>query len=79
MKPIKFKEANKTYAETQPEYLPLPVYEEDGKVVCCWKLSVRERIKVLLTGRIWNWIKHCQQPLQPHVPVVDNPFKKERR
>ena len=34
MKPIKFKEANGTFAANQPEYLPLPAHKaKDGQVI----------------------------------------------
>jgi len=49
MKPIKFTEQNCTYAENQPEYLPLPAFKDEqpaGQVVSCWKLSFRERIRI---------------------------------
>jgi hypothetical protein len=32
MKPIKFKEANVTFAENQPEYIPLPAWNIRDKV-----------------------------------------------
>ncbi len=57
MKPIKFTEANKIYAENQPEYLPLPAFvdpgDPNGTVVFCMKLSLLERIRLLFTGRLW--------------------------
>ena len=75
MKPIKFSECNCTFAENQPPYLPLPVWKsEDGKVISCWALSWRERVKVLWTGRVWWRMLTFNQPLQPQRPMVDNPF-----
>lgn len=78
MNPIKFKEHNKVYSKNQPPYLPLPVYEDDeqgGRVIHCWKLSFKERIKILFTGRLWVHILNFKQKLQPIKPMVDNPFK----
>jgi len=68
MKPIKFKEQNCTYAENQPEYLPLPAYRyntRDGQVVSCWKLSFRERLRLLFTGKLWVSLMMFGQPLTP--------------
>ncbi|HNX52329.1 MAG TPA: hypothetical protein PKI68_01145 [Pontiellaceae bacterium] len=74
MKPIKFKEVNVTYAENQPEYLPLPVYRKPGaecEVVSCWKLTRRERLKILITGKFWLSIWTFGHPLQPILPTVN--------
>jgi len=68
MKPIKFPEVNKTYAENQPEYLPLPVFKADtpqGECVSCWKLSFRERIRILFTGKLWVSLLTFNKPLTP--------------
>jgi hypothetical protein len=75
MKPIEFKEQNCVYAKNQPEYLPLPVYKtEDGVVTSCWKLTWKERIKVLFRGHIWWSIMTFNNPLQPQSPSIDKPF-----
>ncbi len=75
MKPIDFAQKNCVYAENQPEYLPLPVYkQEDGELWSCWKLTFRERIKVLFTGCFWLGIMTFNQPLQPLRPMIDDPF-----
>lgn len=75
MKPIEFNEQNIVYAKDQPEYLPLPAYRStDGMVISCWALNWRERLRVLFTGRIWFNVLTFNQPLQPQLPQVDNPF-----
>jgi len=76
MKPVKFAEQNCVYAKDQPEYLPLPVHKKsDGEVVSCWALTWLERIRVLLTGRMWWSVLTFNHPLQPQRPQVDNPFR----
>ena len=76
MKPIKFKEANVTFAENQPEYLPLPAWKgEDGIVISCWQLNWMERFKLLINGRIWLRMLTFNKPLQPNRLDVDRPFK----
>lgn len=77
MKPIYFKQYNKVYAKDQPEYLPLPVYEdncEGGRVFHCWELSFIERIKMLFIGKLWINILNFGKPLQPIRPFIGNPF-----
>lgn len=77
MEPIEFKEQNKVYAKDQPEYLPLPVYEDNeqgGRVFSCWSLSFKERITLLFTGKIWINVLNFKKPLQPIRPMVENPF-----
>lgn len=68
MKPIKFPEANITFAENQPEYQPLPAFIKDnpqGETVSCWQLSFKERIKILITGKLWVSLWTFNKPLTP--------------
>jgi hypothetical protein len=77
MKPIEFPQHNVIFAKNQPQYLPLPAYvdnEQGGRVVHCWKLTLSERLKILLTGKLWINVLHFNKPLQPIRPMVDNPF-----
>lgn len=72
---IKFPECNVTYAENQPEYLPLPALKmKDGEIVTCWRLSLRERLKVLFSGKIWLNVLTFDRPLQPLLMSVDKTF-----
>ncbi len=75
MKPIKFPEHNCVYAEDQPDYIPLPVYKvhesPQGEAISCWKLSWRERIKLLFTGKLWWCTSTFHKPLQPQLPSVN--------
>ena len=77
MKPIKFKEVNFTLAKEQSPYIPLPAWTwrgDDGTVISCWQLSRRERLKLLVTGKIWLKVLTFNQPLQPQKLDVDRPF-----
>lgn len=72
---LRFEGVNVVYAENQPEYLQLPAYKrEDGEVTCCFSLSLKEKIKVLLTGRIWISILTFNKPLQPILVSVNKPI-----
>ena len=78
MKPIKNKSTNCTYAENQPEYLPLPAEKTpDGMITTSWKLSFAERVLVLLFGKMFISIMTFNKPLQPIKPFVKK-GKKEK-
>lgn len=77
MKPIKFKEMNCTFAENQKEYLPLPAYKDkEGNIISLWQLTIIERIRILITGKLWIHILTFNKPLQPQRPLVNYPFKR---
>lgn len=68
MEPIKFKEVNKTYAEDQPEYTPIPGHYIDnakGEFIFLEKATWKERLKFLFTGKIWVAVLTFGEPLQP--------------
>jgi hypothetical protein len=69
MKPIEFEGQNGVFAKDQPEYLPLPGHiTKEGVVTSCWKLSVKERLQILLHGKIWFHTHTFNHPLQPQLP-----------
>lgn len=68
MKPIHFKHENIVFAKDQPEYQPLPALRLDTpecQVISCWKLSFKERVKILFTGRMWISLMSFNKPLTP--------------
>lgn len=68
MKPIEFPEQNVVFAKNQPEYNPLPAHivdEPEGRVIFCYELSFRERIRVFLTGKLWGSLMTFNKPLTP--------------
>lgn len=75
MTPTQFTGSNITFAKDQPEYLPLPAHVSDynGIVTSCWQLSLRERLKMLWTGRLWLQQMAFGKPLQPQKPSADRP------
>jgi len=78
MKAITFKECNCFYAENQPEYKNLPCHRtREGVITTCWKLSFKERIKVLFTGTLFLQVMTFNDPLQPLLMNVDNLVKEE--
>ena len=66
MKPIEFKEQNVVYGKDQKEYEPLPALVfQDGEVMTCWKLSLKELLKVVFTRKIYLSVQTFRKPLQP--------------
>jgi len=62
------------YAKDQPEYQPLPVFKyDDGTVLSRWKLSWRERLRVLLSGDVYLFVSTFNRPLQPVMLQVEPP------
>lgn len=78
MEPVKFKGANIVFGESQPEYKPLPAFRNDeGIVLTCWKCTLRERLKILFTGRMYLQQLTFNNALQPILPVVYNPLEQD--
>jgi hypothetical protein len=81
MKLIEFPEQTVVIAKHQPQYNPMPAWrrEDDveGLIVCCWRLTWRERIKLLFTGKLWHSILTFKQAIQPCRLQVKYPFKKQ--
>ncbi|MEE9471424.1 MAG: hypothetical protein V3W32_06850 [Gemmatimonadota bacterium] len=76
MKPTSFPEVNVIFAKDQAEYLNLPAWRsdgDDGETVTCWELTWRERLRLLLTGRLWIRMLAFQGPLQPILPQLEKP------
>lgn len=77
MKIVEFPQQTTVYAKDQPEYIPLPAYrfgDDDGRIACCWRLTWRERLAVLLRGVIWHQVLTFNKPLQPQLLTVESPL-----
>lgn len=73
---VEFPEQTVIYAKDQPQYRPLPAHQvgdADGSIICCWRLTWRERLAVLFTGTIWHRILTFHGPLQPQLLTVEKP------
>lgn len=58
MKPVSFDNANtvlKAPAGHENEVNDLPCFRDGQHVISCWRASLIERLRFLLTGRIWFW------------------------
>lgn len=77
MKLIEFPEHNAVIAKDQPEYNPMPAHIDrstpECMITCCWKLSIPERLELLLTGKLWQQMMSFHQPIQPQLLSVNKP------
>lgn len=63
-----------TFAENQEEYLNLPALRSaDGKVLCRWRMTWKERLRVLVTGNLYVFLLTFNQPLQPIALQTEQP------
>lgn len=76
MKPIVFPKALSIFGTDQKEYLPLPAYrhKDDWRCVSsCWGMSLKDRIKVLFTGKVWVTMPTFGNALNPVKLSTDEP------
>jgi hypothetical protein len=82
MTPTKFKQQNaelqKPSEMTDEECSPLPVWRDaplrTSLYISCWRMSWRERLRALFTGRVWLW---CHSFAHPPIALdVNHPFPK---
>jgi len=76
MKLIEFEEQTVVIAKNQPEYLPMPAHvsnDVEGRVTFCWEMTLKERIKLIVTGKLWHQVLTFNQPLQPQLLLVNKP------
>lgn len=79
--PIQFPEANTAWKgweadEYRDEVGDLPSYRDDAGSVSCWKMTWRERLAILFTGRAWL---HVFGELHPPVYVGgEYPFEDDK-
>ena len=75
MKPIEFPEQNLVVAKDQPQYQPLPVFYNrnsvNGEMISCWKLTWRERFKILWSGKFYSCLLTFHRPLAPQSHYVN--------
>lgn len=74
MKPIEFPEQTMVWAKDQPPYQPLPAYVNETETISCWRLTWRERLRVLVGGRLWLRQMNFGSALQPQCPSIESPF-----
>lgn len=83
LKPSSFPEANGTLSGgpaadygTTDDVVDLPVHRGGGQIISCWRLSWRDRLRVLVGGRVWLHVL----TRRTHPPVFiasESPFTME--
>lgn len=57
MKPIEFEEQTTILGKpnnmTDDECSSLPIYSDGEQTISCWRLSFRERLQILIFGKLW--------------------------
>lgn len=71
MEPINFEQSNKTLLKpesmTDEECSSLHIYTDGEYCISCWKPSLRERLSILVFGKVWLWVLYGRT--QPPVSI----------
>ena len=70
MENIKFDESNIVIAKDQDEFKALWAYMDDEVTVSCYKLTLKERLKILFNGKLWIGQANFGRTLQAQLPSV---------
>jgi hypothetical protein len=76
MKAIEFPEQTVIIGKDQKKYLPVPAHQfgdREGTILFCWQLNARERLQVLLTGKLWHRVMTFGGALQPQLLETSKP------
>lgn len=68
MTPVEFEGQNTVVAKGQPQYHPFPAFIDEGPqgaVVFCVGLTWKERITLLITGKLWCSLLCFHNPVTP--------------
>lgn len=76
MAPTNFKQANRTYNPPpgMANCEPLRTCDTGQYIVSCWRMTWRERLRVLITGKVWLCVFGRGQP--PVFLDVESPCDK---
>jgi hypothetical protein len=62
-------------AKDQPQYTPLPAIIAKPYVFTRWRLSWRERLRILFSGNLWLVLMTFGKPLQPVRLETQSPYR----
>ena len=57
------------------DIVPLHVYIGDSRVISCWKMSLAERLKALLFGKVWLDVLAPGYEIHPCALTVDRGYR----
>jgi hypothetical protein len=75
MKPIEFPGCNVVLGRGQSRYQELPARSDGNCVSSCWKLTWKERLKILFTGKLWLAQLTFGHRFQPQAPSLTDDYK----
>lgn len=52
--------------------------DPQGRVICKWRLTWRERFTLFWTGTLWHHVLTFKGPIQPQALTTENPFSPKR-
>jgi len=86
MKPTNFKQANRDIKFEQHGRNDVPktlcVFYNNLNYISCWKIPFFERLKLLVTGKMWVWVApELSKEKKDHpslFPFSRDPFKSDR-
>ncbi|HEY3655458.1 MAG TPA: hypothetical protein VGL34_10845 [Steroidobacteraceae bacterium] len=74
MRLIEFPGHTVVIAKDQPEYFPMPAHiSREAVVTCCWRLTARERWRILWRGIVWHQIMTFGDRVQPQILQTERP------
>lgn len=76
MTAVEFPQSNTIVAKDQPEYTPLPALLSGhpcGQMATCYRLTFRERLKLLWYGKLWIETLTFHRGVTPIRPSVNEP------
>lgn len=74
MTPVEFPEQTMVWAKDQPGFNPLPAFTNERETISLWRLTWRERLTLLFTGRLWHRQSNYGHKLQGVSMSVETPF-----
>lgn len=77
MKPTAFPEATETAMGGDRWRVPvedLPTYRDGYYTISCWQADWRERLRILVTGRVWLSVITGESGPQPASVLSETPF-----
>lgn len=77
MKPCKFPEVTETARGGNSGRVPvddLPKYRDGYYTISCWRADWRERLRIMVTGRVWLSVITGESRPQPAAVLSETPF-----
>lgn len=74
MKPVTFPESNIVAGKDQ-SFRDLPAWTDGNVLISCWGLTLRERLRLLFSGKVWISLLTFGEPVQGQLPQVQTPFR----